>query len=163
MVTTTTSRRKLDTVCRGNNLLHYILTDIALRYVIDQCTESCQEKYVTITNGDNTYDESFAWKAMEKLRADKTIDFVMTDYLERGERLVQSAMRINQMDLGCMVFRISFFKRMFPHGMIYLASLPAPNTWPDHYYGADGEFVTYIVNQRGARWAKVSEVLFTHW
>ncbi len=154
---------KIDTVCKGNNLLHYLLTDMTLRYVVDGCRENCEHKYVTLTNGDNTYDENFVWKTMEKLEEDGSTDFVMTDYLERGERLVESTTRVNQMDLGCMVFRLSFLKRLFPRGLIYLASLPTPNAWPDHYYGADGEFIMHVVNNRGARWARVQGALFTHW
>ena len=156
-------QEKIDTVCKGNNLLHYVLTDLTLRHVVDSCSVGCDRKYVSLTNGDNSYDENFVWKAVEKLREDSSTDFIMTDYLERGDQKVESTLRINQMDLGCMVFRISSLQRLFPQGLLYLASLPAPNTWPDHYYGADGEFVTRIVKHRGVKWAKVNEVLFTHW
>jgi hypothetical protein len=62
-----------------------------------------------------------------------------------------------------MIFRVSSLKRIFPEGAMYLASLPHPNTWPDHYYGADGEFVMHLVHQRGIKVGKVSESLFTHW
>ena len=155
---------KLKTVCSGNNMLHYLLTDMALRHVVDSCTSDCDHKYVVLTNGDNEYSANFAYMVMDKLNGDPTADFVMTDYLERGNLKVESTVRLNQMDLGCMVFRISFLQRMFPSPiMIYLSSLPGPNTWPSHYYGADGEFVMTIVKERGARVEKVNQVLFTHW
>jgi hypothetical protein len=80
--------KKLATVCGGNNLLHYVVTDLALRYTIDSCVSDCDTKYVVMTNGDNTYDQDFVWKVMQKMKNDPSLDLVMTDYLERGVQYV---------------------------------------------------------------------------
>lgn len=160
--------KKMDYICAGNNMLHYVLTDIALRYTIDSCKLDCDSKFIVMTNGDNEYKEKFASKVSRQMKEDPSTDLIMTDYLERGVQYVQPTIRINQMDLGCMVWRVSSLQRLFPSGSIILASLPFPNTWPDHYYGADGEFVMHITSgASGGMRAKVKyqrgEALYTHW
>lgn len=155
--------KKVASICAGNNLLHYVLTDLALRLTIDSCSSSCENRLVVMTNGDNEYNPHFAFKAATRMGEDSSFDLVMTDYLERGVQLVEPAMRINQMDLGCMIFRVSSLRRLFPSGLPILSSLPAPNTWPDHYYGADGEFVMHLHREGAVVGYQRGEALFTHW
>jgi len=146
---------KMATFCRGNNLLHYVLTDIALKYVLDSCV-SC--KYIVITNGDNAYDPRFVTKVVEAM-ADPSLDMVLTDYLERGTQVVKSQVKLNQMDLGALAFRVSSLRK---YGLLYLDTLPIV-AWPSDYYAADGEFVNFLVHFKGAKVGKVNKVLFTHW
>ena len=155
--------KKVASICAGNNLLHYVLTDLALRYTMNSCGENCDRKLVVMTNGDNEYHPHFVFKAATRMKENPSFDLVMTDYLERGVQLVEPTIRINQMDLGCMVFRISSLLRLFPVGLPILSSLPSPNTWPDHYYGADGEFVTNLHRQGATVGYQRGEALFTHW
>ena len=103
--------KKITGACKGNNLLHYLLTDEALKYTLASCHNinagNCDNKFVVVTNGDNDYDPLFAHSVMERFNEDKSIDAVMTNYMERGAIEVKSALRINQMDLGGMAFRVS--------------------------------------------------------
>jgi len=181
---------KIKTVCAGNNLLHYVLTDAALKYVLNSCTADCDQKLVIATNGDNSYAPSFAERVMHEFQKNPTVDAVMVDYMERGALRVKVGLTGNSMDLGAMVFRVSSLQRLAlatptltqadgadgadgagsgelaPAGQNigFLAPLALlKNAWPHDYYAADNRFMTYLVHKRGAKVALVEETLFTHW
>jgi len=168
--------KKIRTVCGGNNMLHYAITDAALKYVIDSCTgtNECENKLVVATNGDNSYDARFAERVMLEFQKDEKVDAVMVDYMERGEQLVQVGLEGNSMDLGAMVFRVSSLKRFAEEagksskdhkGVIgFLTPLSQlKNAWPHDYYAADNHFMKYLIRRHGAKVALVAESLFTHW
>ncbi len=153
--------QKMHTACAGNNLMHYVLTDLALQYVVDSCHNNCDQKLLVVTNGDNSYKVSFADKVMHYMRVDPSLDALMVNYLERGKEVVRAGLGGNSMDLGCMVFRISALQRLkagflTPHKDLV-------NAWPHHYYGADNMFMKYIHEQRGAKIGFLPEILFMHW
>lgn len=168
-------RAKLQQACSGNNLLHYVLTDAALMYARDSILSSpsspsspslpsspspaADSVFLVFTNGDNSYSRSFVASMVAAMEARPELDLVMCDYLERGQGLVRSTLRVNQMDLGATMYRLSSLRRM---GSTFLDAMPR-NAWPSHYYAADAEYVRFLVNSQGARWGKVDEVLFTHW
>ena len=152
---------KVDRACAANNLLHYVLTDAALHYVVEKCTTDCHNKYVMATNGDNEYKATFAAKVMQAFSSDPSVDALMVDYLERGERLVRVATEGNSMDLGCMVFRISSLQRL---RVGFLTGAQAhTNTWPYHYYGADRALMMMLAHQLKAKIGYIHETLFVHW
>jgi len=165
---------KVQQMCsKGNNLLHYVLCDAAMRYVVAAVTaplapvnSSSSSSYLLFTNGDNVYSRDFVWKMVRVLEASASsggrnvLDVAMCDYLERGVGLVHSTLRINQMDLGGTVYRASGLARLGIGG--FLDAMPR-QAWPTHYYAADGEFARFLVKAKGARWGRVPEVLFTHW
>jgi len=165
--------KKIRSVCAGNNLLHYTLTDIALKYVLDRCSTAtaCENQLVVATNGDNSYSPTFAHRVMQEFQKDQKIDAVMVDYLERGEQQVTVGLDGNSMDLGAMVFRISYLKHLAAQGdssgckgIGFLTPLSLQtNAWPHDYYGADNRFMKYLVRDRGAKVSLIHETLFTHW
>jgi hypothetical protein len=167
--------KKIRTACAGNNLLHYALTDLALRYALGQCSHACDTRFVVVTNGDNEYRPRFVSSVVGRMLAEPAIDVLMVDYLERGEQLVRVGTEGNAMDLGCMVFRISALQRL---AATFLTPLQLQlNAWPHHYYGADNVFLKYLHEQRGAKVGFLEdrdrqgqgqgqgqpEVLFVHW
>lgn len=162
-------RAKVHQACSGNNLLHYVLTDAALMYARDSILSPpsslaspppvADSVFIVLTNGDNSYSRSFAASMVAALEARPELDLVTCDYLERGQGLVRSALRVNQMDLGATMYRLSSLRRL---GSTFLDAMPR-NAWPSHYYAADAEYVLFLVRSLGARWGKVDEVLFTHW
>lgn len=144
----------------GNNLLHYVLCDAVIEYVIKSTPGPvAASSYIVLTNGDNEYSYNFVSKMVAAMDSAAVPDLVLCDYLERGVGYVKSKIQMNQMDLGALMYRVSFLSRV---GVGFIDSLPRP-AWPSHYYAADGEFPSYLVNKRGAKWGKVDEVLFTHW
>jgi hypothetical protein len=183
---------KIDTSCKGNNMLHYILTDVAVNYVKNSCggignsetysdsdIDNCNlEKYVLVTNGDNEYKLDFVQKVIDKMNNDHTLDALMVNYLERGINQVISHTSGNNMDLGCMIFRIKSLKKFHSTFITSLTSRKNKNSdsdsdrnkngklvniWPYHYYGADREFMMYLYQHKNANIGYLKEDLFIHW
>ena len=170
--------KKIKQFCGANNLLHYVLTDLTISTILKTCSDC---KYLTVTNGDNTYDTSFVSKVAAafqsnskyvvvdskstSLREKEIIDdgshmepdIVQVDYSERGKETIRTSLQHS--DLAAFVYSTKSLKRF---QILFTNALPA-QAWPDHYYAADTLFIRYLVTVLHANVVSIREILFTHW
>jgi len=137
--------------CEVNSPLHYVLVDLILLYVQQQC-KTCERVFVT--NADDFYTEFFLKHALSH-DCDE-FDVVMCNMVSKG-RYFQVRARKRKVDLGAIIVSVNFLEKTGVRFLNSLPSLPQAND----YHDADGFFVESLRNH-GAAIKIFQEIAFFH-
>lgn len=159
------SYNDIQRICSVNCPLHYLLTDVAIKYVLRYIRQS---QYLVITNADNYYLHSYlaigieslttAWKNTTIAKDLKVNTFrrsALTTSLKDYEILPSIVLfdmisksfytsmqpKLNVFDLGCAIIRTDFLRKS---NLTFLNALPNQGL-PSHYHDADGWFIESAV------------------